>query len=135
MRTRSRASTRRGAGRSQLRWVSWALVAVVVVTFLAIGSSSPSGPSSPGARARSLAEEIACPQCAGLGTVSEFDLDLVLPDPELPVSEAIEPWRRNGPRMNVYYSRLMRRFCERMKSGNLMPSRRKNTGVLLPTRS
>ncbi|CPU66052.1 Uncharacterised protein [Mycobacteroides abscessus] len=28
-----------------------------------------------------------------------------------------------------------RRFCDRMKSGNLMPSRRKNTGVLLPTRS
>ena len=28
-----------------------------------------------------------------------------------------------------------RRFCEWMKSGNLMPSRMKNTGVLLPTRS
>jgi excinuclease ABC subunit A len=56
----------------------------------------------------------ACPQCAGLGTVSEFDLDLVVPDPELPVAEAIEPWRRNGPQMNVYYHRLIRRFCERM---------------------
>ena len=28
-----------------------------------------------------------------------------------------------------------RRFWEWMKSGNLMPSRMKNTGVLLPTRS
>lgn len=27
------------------------------------------------------------------------------------------------------------RFCDRMKSGNLMASRMKNTGVLLPTRS
>ena len=26
-------------------------------------------------------------------------------------------------------------FCEWMKSGNLIPSRRKKTGVLLPTRS
>ena len=56
----------------------------------------------------------ACPQCAGLGTVSEFDLDLVVPDHELPVAEAIEPWRRNGPQMNMYYHRLIRRFCERM---------------------
>jgi len=56
----------------------------------------------------------ACSQCAGLGTVSEFDLDLVVPDQELPVAEAIEPWRRNGPQMNIYYHRLIRRFCERM---------------------
>ncbi len=28
-----------------------------------------------------------------------------------------------------------RRFCERMKSGNLIPSRMKKPGVLFPTRS
>lgn len=55
-----------GANRAgQRRWVSWVVLVVVVVTFLAMGSASPGRPSSPGARARALAEEIACPQCAG----------------------------------------------------------------------
>ena len=55
----------------------------------------------------------ACPRCAGLGQISEFDPQLVVPDPEAGVAEgAIEPWRRNGRRMNIYYSRLLRRFCE-----------------------
>jgi excinuclease ABC subunit A len=52
----------------------------------------------------------ACPQCAGLGHVQEFDESLVVPDPSVPWSEAVEPWRRNGPRMNMYYARALRNF-------------------------
>ena len=42
----------------------------------------------------------ACPACDGLGVVSEFDPDLVVPDPKRSLEEgAIEPWRRGGKRM------------------------------------
>jgi len=55
----------------------------------------------------------ACPSCAGLGTVFEFDADLVVADPGLSLTEgAIEPWRKNGKRMNIYYNRLLRKFCK-----------------------
>jgi excinuclease ABC subunit A len=58
----------------------------------------------------------ACSACAGLGQVQEFDPDLVVNDPDLGVAEgAIEPWRRNGRRMNIYYSRLLRGFCKFFK--------------------
>jgi excinuclease ABC subunit A len=52
----------------------------------------------------------ACPTCAGLGHVQEFDESLVVPDATVPFSEAIEPWRRNGPRMNMFYARAIRNF-------------------------
>lgn len=55
----------------------------------------------------------ACPSCAGLGTVFEFDAELVVSDPELSLSEgAIEPWRKNGKRMNIFYNRIIRKFCK-----------------------
>lgn len=53
----------------------------------------------------------ACAKCSGLGTILEFDQELVVPDITAPVAEAIEPFRRNGRRMNIYYNRLMRQFC------------------------
>jgi len=54
----------------------------------------------------------ACPACSGLGTVFEFDEDLVVADEQLSLSGgAIEPWRKNGKRMNIFYSRLIRKFC------------------------
>ena len=53
----------------------------------------------------------ACSDCLGLGTILKFDEDLVVPDITLPVSESIEPFRRNGRRMNIFYNRLMRQFC------------------------
>jgi excinuclease ABC subunit A len=54
----------------------------------------------------------ACPQCAGLGLVREFDETLIVSDPTEPVARgAIEPWQRNGPRMNAYYARILRAFC------------------------
>ncbi|NLX13747.1 MAG: excinuclease ABC subunit UvrA [Phycisphaerales bacterium] len=56
----------------------------------------------------------ACPTCAGLGHVPEFDADLVVPDPSLSLDGgAIEPWRRGGQRMNSLYRRLLDEFCLR----------------------
>jgi len=54
----------------------------------------------------------ACPACAGLGTVSDFDPELVTPDPTVAINAgAIEAWRRWGPRTNTYYARLLRKFA------------------------
>jgi len=54
----------------------------------------------------------ACRSCDGLGTILEFDEDMIVPDQGLSLSEgAIEAWRRGGKRMNIFYNRLLRRFC------------------------
>ncbi|MAE67493.1 MAG: excinuclease ABC subunit A [Phycisphaeraceae bacterium] len=54
----------------------------------------------------------ACPECGGLGTIMEFDPELVVPDASLCLAEgAVDAWRHNGKRMNVHYARLIRRFC------------------------
>ena len=54
----------------------------------------------------------ACPECHGLGTTFEFDPDMLIPDESLSLSNgAIEGWRKNGKRMNIYYSRVLRQFC------------------------
>jgi excinuclease ABC subunit A len=50
----------------------------------------------------------ACPVCHGLGQKMIFDEALVVPDPELPLESAIQPWRRAGKRMNIYYKALLR---------------------------
>src|SRR5690606_34440059 len=49
----------------------------------------------------------ACSDCHGLGTVLELDADLVVPDDSLSLENgAIEPFRKNGRRMNIFYSRI-----------------------------
>ncbi|KPK76742.1 MAG: excinuclease ABC subunit A [Phycisphaerae bacterium SM23_30] len=54
----------------------------------------------------------ACRSCDGLGTILEFDPELIVPDPEVSLSEgAISAWRRGGKRMNIFYNRLIRKFC------------------------
>jgi excinuclease ABC subunit A len=54
----------------------------------------------------------ACPECDGLGTILEFDEELITPDKTLGLLDgAIEPFSRNGKRMNIYYNRLLRKFC------------------------
>jgi len=64
----------------------------------------------------------ACPQCDGLGVISEFDEALIVPDPTLSLSEgAIEPWRKNGRRMNMYYHRMLRKFCSAVDIDNRTP--------------
>ena len=54
----------------------------------------------------------ACQACDGLGTILEFDPDLVVPDTSLSLSQgAIDAWRHGGKRMNIFYNRLIRKFC------------------------
>jgi len=54
----------------------------------------------------------ACPSCHGLGTTCEFDADMIVPDDSLSLENgAIEAWRKNGKRMNIYYSRALRQFA------------------------
>src|SRR5678815_685325 len=54
----------------------------------------------------------ACPDCHGLGTTCEFDPDLIVSDDSVSLENgAIEAWRKNGKRMNIYYSRVLRQFC------------------------
>jgi excinuclease ABC subunit A len=54
----------------------------------------------------------ACPGCHGLGTVFEFDPDLVVPDDSLSLEKgAVEAWRGHPKRINIWYSRILRDFC------------------------
>ncbi|MDD5356474.1 MAG: excinuclease ABC subunit UvrA, partial [Candidatus Omnitrophica bacterium] len=50
----------------------------------------------------------ACPKCGGLGNRMEIDPELVVPEKSRPVIEAIEPWRRGGKGIWMYYRRLLR---------------------------
>ena len=50
----------------------------------------------------------ACPVCHGLGQKMIFDESLVIPDPELPLDGAIQPWRRAGKRLIIYYKAMLR---------------------------
>jgi len=50
----------------------------------------------------------ACPVCHGLGQKMIFDENLVVPDPEQPLDGAVQPWRRAGKRMNIYYKAMLR---------------------------
>ena len=55
----------------------------------------------------------ACPTCSGLGTRLEIDPDLVVPDRSKSLREgAIEPWRRGGMHMIIYYNRLLREVAD-----------------------
>jgi excinuclease UvrABC ATPase subunit len=50
----------------------------------------------------------ACPVCHGLGQKMVFDEALVVPDMDEPLESAIQPWRRAGKRMNIYYKAMLR---------------------------
>jgi excinuclease ABC subunit A len=50
----------------------------------------------------------ACATCHGLGMKMVFDEHLVVPDFEQPLESAIQPWRRAGKRMNIYYKAMLR---------------------------
>ncbi|MGD0251351.1 MAG: excinuclease ABC subunit UvrA [Verrucomicrobiota bacterium] len=50
----------------------------------------------------------ACPVCHGLGQKMVFDESLIVPDPEQPLDGAVQPWRRAGKRMNIYYKAMLR---------------------------
>ncbi|MEM1184890.1 MAG: excinuclease ABC subunit UvrA [Planctomycetota bacterium] len=54
----------------------------------------------------------ACPTCHGLGSILEFDPELVIPDPERAMLKGgIAPWKKNGPG-GMIYPRLLRRLCK-----------------------
>jgi excinuclease ABC subunit A len=54
----------------------------------------------------------ACNSCDGLGTILEFDQELIVPDKSKSLENgAIEAWRKGGKRMNIFYNRLIKRFC------------------------
>ncbi len=54
----------------------------------------------------------ACQSCHGLGTTCELDAEMVVPDESASLENgAVEAWRKNGKRMNIYYSRVLRLFC------------------------
>ncbi|MFP4104719.1 MAG: excinuclease ABC subunit UvrA [Phycisphaerae bacterium] len=56
----------------------------------------------------------ACDSCGGLGTILEFDEELIVPDPSLALCQgAIDAWRHGGKRMNIHYNRMIREFCRR----------------------
>jgi len=64
----------------------------------------------------------ACKSCDGLGTVLEFDPDLIVPDKTQSLEHgAIDAWRKGGKRMNIYYNRLVKRFCRVMEIDRSMP--------------
>jgi excinuclease ABC subunit A len=51
----------------------------------------------------------ACPVCHGLGQKMIFDESLVVPDPEKSLEDgAIQPWRRAGKRLTIYYKAMIR---------------------------
>jgi len=57
----------------------------------------------------------ACRSCDGLGTILEFDPDLIVPDKSVSLENgAIDAWRKGGKRMNIFYNRLIKRFCRNM---------------------
>ncbi len=56
----------------------------------------------------------ACEACDGLGTILEFDPELIVPDQSLSLSNgAIDAWRHGGKRMNIWYNRQLRQFCRK----------------------
>ncbi len=56
----------------------------------------------------------ACPECSGLGTTREVDVDLVVPDPDLALAEgAIAPWSRGT--VSGYFHRLLEAIAEELQ--------------------
>jgi excinuclease ABC subunit A len=64
----------------------------------------------------------ACQSCDGLGTILEFDPDLIVPDKNVSLENgAIDAWRKGGKRMNIYYNRLIKRFCRDFNTSKSIP--------------
>jgi len=64
----------------------------------------------------------ACKSCDGLGTILEFDPDLIVPDKTISLKNgAIDAWRKGGKRMNIFYNRLIKRFCRNFSLSSSLP--------------
>jgi len=67
----------------------------------------------------------ACKSCDGLGTILEFDPDLIVPDKSVSLENgAIDAWRKGGKRMNIFYNRLVKRFCRKIGISKSIPFER-----------
>jgi len=67
----------------------------------------------------------ACKSCDGLGTILEFDPDLIVPDKKVSLANgAVEAWRKGGKRMNIYYNRLIKKFCRQTGISKATPFER-----------
>ena len=67
----------------------------------------------------------ACKSCDGLGTILEFDPDLIVPDKTVSLENgAIDAWRKGGKRMNIFYNRLVKRFCRNTGISKSIPYER-----------
>ncbi|MHC4425593.1 MAG: excinuclease ABC subunit UvrA [Planctomycetota bacterium] len=67
----------------------------------------------------------ACKSCDGLGTILEFDPDLIVSDKSVSLENgAIDAWRKGGKRMNIFYNRLVKRFCRKMGISKSIPFKR-----------
>jgi excinuclease ABC subunit A len=64
----------------------------------------------------------ACTSCDGLGTILEFDPDLIVPDKSISLENgAIDAWRKGGKRMNIFYNRLVKRVCKNLGISKSVP--------------
>jgi excinuclease ABC subunit A len=64
----------------------------------------------------------ACKSCDGLGTILEFDPDLIVPDKSRSLEDgAIDAWRKGGKQMNMYYGWLVHQFCKDFGVSKTMP--------------
>lgn len=64
----------------------------------------------------------ACKSCDGLGTVLEFDPELIVPEKSVSLENgAIDAWRKAGKRMNILYNRLIKRFCRDFNVSKSVP--------------
>ncbi len=65
----------------------------------------------------------ACPACTGLGTTLEIDPDLVIPNPELSISEgAIAPWSKTGT-TSSYFMQIVSAVSKANGFSTTMPFR------------
>ncbi|NBB96243.1 MAG: excinuclease ABC subunit UvrA [Planctomycetes bacterium] len=101
-------SERSGNGIDYSRWTDW------------LFSATYACPKHPEVNLPELAPRMfsfnspygACDSCDGLGTILEFDEDLIVPDESLSLTQgAIDAWRHGGKRMNIFYNRQIRTFC------------------------
>ena len=53
----------------------------------------------------------ACELCGGLGNKIEIDPELLVPDKTRPLIQAIEPWRRGGKGLILYFRRYLRHLA------------------------
>ena len=63
----------------------------------------------------------ACQECHGLGSIMEFDPELVIPDRQLSLSDgAVKPWKVPPP-MGRFYRRRLRQFCKDFEVSPIKP--------------